>query len=169
MATFLDVTGLQAFTNIFAFLFTWIIVYALLMYSKVLGGNTVLQILISLIVGIFVLLSEIATNMILVVAPWFAVLFVFAILVSVAFGSFGASTNTPTFMGLKTAILVFFVVVMALLALGEISGGSSIATVGGDEESEGPGLSIITEPRIFGVIIIALISVFTIALLTIKS
>ncbi|HLC65691.1 MAG TPA: hypothetical protein VJI46_06230 [Candidatus Nanoarchaeia archaeon] len=165
MATFIDVTGLHAFSNIFAFLFTWIIIYAILMYTKVIGSNTAIHILLSLIVAVFVLLSDIATNMILTVAPWFGVLFVLATLAAIAFGSGGISTGTPTFQSLKAITLVFFVVIMVLLALGQLGGAKSTTPEGAPKT----GLSLITDPRVFGIIIIALISVFTIALLTMKS
>ncbi|MBI4440050.1 hypothetical protein HY638_03695 [Candidatus Woesearchaeota archaeon] len=166
MATFVDVTGLHVFSNIFAFLFAWVIVYAILMYTRVVGSNTVIQIILSLLVALFVLLSTIATNIILTIAPWFAILFVFATLAAVAFGSFGASASTPTFQGLKAVTLVFFIVIMVLLALGQITSGAAPATT---TTAPKTGIGLITDPRIFGIIILGLISVFTIALLTMKS
>ncbi len=171
MATFVDVSGLTAFSNIFAFLFTVVIVYALLTYTRALGGNMVVSVLIAILIGIFVLISSFATNIVLEVAPWFAVIFVFAVLSSMAFGSFGASTNIPAFQGLKAVTLVFFIVIMVLLALGKITSSAvpSTTTTGTTSTSGSVGLSLITDPRVFGVIIIGLISVFTIALLTTKS
>ena len=39
MATFLDVTVLENFSVIFVFLLAWIGGYAMLIYTKILGGN----------------------------------------------------------------------------------------------------------------------------------
>ena len=39
MVTFLDVTGLEHFSSIFVFLFVWIVVYAILLWARILGEN----------------------------------------------------------------------------------------------------------------------------------
>jgi len=72
MATFLDVTGLEQFSNFFVFIFVWLTVYALLTYSKVIQNHAI-NIILGLIVGFFVLLSPIVSASIRYMAPWFAV------------------------------------------------------------------------------------------------
>ena len=64
MATFLDVTALQSFSVVFVFLFVWIVVYAILLYTKVLGQNQWINVLIGLLVAFFVIISELATKVV---------------------------------------------------------------------------------------------------------
>src|SRR3989344_2756009 len=80
MATFLDVTALESFSNIFVFLFVWLAVYAILTYTKVLGQNQFINILIGLVMAIFVLFSQLATKIVLDIVPWMAVLLVFVVI-----------------------------------------------------------------------------------------
>ena len=56
MATFLDVTALQSFSVIFVFVFVWLIVYAILIYTKALGANQFINILIGLLIAFFVII-----------------------------------------------------------------------------------------------------------------
>src|SRR3989338_8276946 len=80
MATFLDVTALESFSNIFVFLFVWLAVYAILTYTKVLGQNQFINILIGLVMAIFVLFSQLATKIVLDIVPWMALLLVFVVI-----------------------------------------------------------------------------------------
>src|SRR3989338_11651441 len=120
MATFLDVSGLENFSNIFVFLFVWIIVYAILLYSKVLGGNKFVHVLIGLILGIFVLFSDLATRIVLNITPWFAIIFVFVILITVAASMFGHPADMQSYMGLKWILLVFIVIAVIVSAFVEV-------------------------------------------------
>ena len=79
MATFLDIAGLQHFSSFFVFIFVWLAVYAILTYSKVLGDNKGIHIVMGLIIGLLVLFSPIATGTIEYIAPWFAVVLIFVI------------------------------------------------------------------------------------------
>src|SRR3989339_1305105 len=91
MATFLDIAGLQQFSSFFVFIFVWLAVYAILTYSKILGDHKGIHILIGLVIALFVLFSPIATGTIEYIAPWFAVVFIFVIFVTMALKLFGAS------------------------------------------------------------------------------
>ena len=117
MATFLDVTGLQYFSNLFAFLFVWLVVYALLAYTKALGDNHLVHALIGLIIGLFALFSPVVTNAIINIAPWFALIFVFVMLIMVAGNMFGAADlgDAAAFKGIILALLVIILVVGVLI------------------------------------------------------
>ena len=54
MATFLDITGLQQFSTIFVFIFVWLVVYAILTYSKILGENKAIHVIIGLVIALLV-------------------------------------------------------------------------------------------------------------------
>ena len=107
MATFLDVTGLQYFSSIFVFLFVWLVIYAVLLWTKVLGDNKVVHALIGLLLAIFVLISPVATSVVADVAPFVAVVFLFIVLISVATTMLGA--NIEAFPALRGVFLVFII------------------------------------------------------------
>lgn len=169
MATFLDVTGLQHFGNLFAFIFVWLIVYALLSYSKALGNNNVINALIGLILGLFTLFSTTVTGAIIAIAPWFGLLFVFVILITVAGNMFGVGsdlTSTSAFKTIFITLVVIFVIVGFLVYARtnvdvpeEINEDSDFSKV----------TNILFHPKIIAMVFIMIIAVFVIALLTSKS
>jgi len=83
MATFLDVTALENFSVIFVFVFVWLVVYAVLLYTRALGNNQVINVLVGLMIAFFVIISETATLIIREVAPFFAVALVFVAILSI--------------------------------------------------------------------------------------
>ena len=93
MATFLDVTALQSFSVVFVFLFVWIVVYAILLYTKVLGQNQWINVLIGLLVAFFVIISELATKVVREIAPIFAVVLVLVAIVTIASRIVGGSST----------------------------------------------------------------------------
>ena len=113
MATFLDVAGLEYFSNLFVFLFVWIIVYAVLSYTKALGDHRALDALIGLIIAIFVILSPIAAGTIRYISPWFALIFVFIILITVVLKMLGASpADISSFQSLKWGVIILVVFII---------------------------------------------------------
>jgi len=164
MATFLDIAGLQQFSTIFVFIFVWLVVYAVLAFSKILGENKAINIIIGLVVGILVLFSPIATGVIEYIAPWFAVIFIFVIFVTIALKLFGAS-GAESLGSLRT---VTFVVIILVLVVGALSYVRQQVTVPGDNETSvdySKTTTILFHPKILGIIFIMIIAVFTIVLL----
>lgn len=97
MATILDLGFLRNFSFIFTFLLVFAIVYGILSYKELLGKNKALQLIISLVVGLLVLLSDTVRIVIETAAPWFVVLFILVVFILLAFNIFGAGTGD--FMG----------------------------------------------------------------------
>lgn len=165
MATFLDVTGLQHFSSIFVFLFVWIIVYAVLLWTKILGENKFVHALIGLLLAIFVLISPLATDVVASVAPFLAVVFLFIVLVSVASTMLGA--NIEAFPALKGVFLVFIVLIIV------ISVGVKVREQAGIPSETQKDLSktvnLIFHPTFLGTVLVLAIAVFTIALLAGRS
>src|SRR3989338_3262841 len=114
MATFLDVTGLQYFSSIFVFVFVWLVVYATLLWTKVLGGNKFIDALVGLLLAIFVLTSPIATSIVADIAPLLAVVFLFIVLINVASKMLGA--DVEAFPALKGVFLVFIILIIIIAA-----------------------------------------------------
>lgn len=168
MATFLDVTGLQYFSNLFAFLFVWLIVYALLAYSRVLGNNHLIHILIGLIIGLFALFSPTVTGAIIVIAPWFALIFVFAMFISIAGNMFGATDigGSPAFKGIVLSLVLIILVVGVLIYVREqISVPEEI-----NEKSDFSKITnVLFHPKFIGMVFILIVAVFTVGLLASKT
>src|SRR3989344_4908772 len=81
MATFLDITGLEHFSSLFVFLFSWALIYAVFMLTKIFGDNKVLPALVAFLVSIFVLLSPGAVSIIREISPWIAIMLILIIIV----------------------------------------------------------------------------------------
>src|SRR3989344_1074515 len=80
MADVIQGLGLiEKFSLIFPFLFVLVIVYAILTKTKVLGESQGVNSFIALIVAVLVLLTPPVTQIVNYMAPWFVVLFLFAI------------------------------------------------------------------------------------------
>lgn len=165
MATFLDITGLEQFSSFFVFIFVWLAVYALLMYSKVIQSHAI-NIIIGLIIALFVLFSPVATGAIRFIAPWFAVVLIFIMLITVLVHSFGAG-ELASYTHLKG---IFIIVIIIVLAIGFLSFIREQTPLPGDTESgEEIDLTkttnVIFHPKILGMIFVLLVAIFTIALL----
>lgn len=152
MATFLDVAGLQQFSDFFVFIFVWLAVYVILTNTKAFGQNKSINAIIGFIIALFVLFSTLATGIIKYIAPWFAVIFIFAVFIGIAFQLFGASGTT--FTSLKNITFVIIALVFIIGALHYIK----TKTV--------QNVSYLFHPTLLGVIFIFVIAIFMIAFLT---
>lgn len=171
MATFLDITGLEQFSSFFVFIFVWLAVYALLMYSKVIQSHAI-NIVIGLIIALFVLFSPVATGAIRFIAPWFAIILIFLMLITVLINSFGAG-DIASYSHLRG---IFLVVILGILIIGFLSFIREQTVVPGDNETIDKEdidftktTNVIFHPKILGMIFILLVAIFTIALLAGKA
>ncbi|MBS3132378.1 hypothetical protein J4212_08150 [Candidatus Woesearchaeota archaeon] len=168
MATFLDVAALQNFSQIFVFLFVWLGGYGVLMYSRTLGGNQFLNILIPLILAIFVVSSELATQIIVKIIPWLVIVMVFVMILAAAGGAFGG--NFEAFGGGTKTLLLVVVALFIVIGAG-VQVRQSI-TVPGDNETStdfsrdySQTATILFHPTMLGILFLLALAVFTIALL----
>ena len=160
MATFLDVTGLQHFSVIFVFLFVWIVVYAILLWTKALGSNNFINALVGLLLAIFVAMSQFATEVIAAVAPFIAVLFVLIVLVGMASKMLGA--DMEAFPAVKGVMIVFIVLVIIIGIGVKIRSAADNAPESGDVSKT---INLIFHPKFMGMVLLFAIAIFTIALL----
>ncbi len=165
MATFLDVTALQSFSVVFVFLFVWIVVYAILLYTKVLGQNQWINVLIGLLVAFFVIISELATKVVREIAPIFAVILVLVAIVTIASRMVGGSSTALEMPAMKYIVLVILVVALVVGALAVVRENITVPERGEDFAKTS---TIIFHPNFLGMLLIFLIAVFTIGLLAAK-
>ncbi|MBI3035068.1 hypothetical protein HYY71_01990 [Candidatus Woesearchaeota archaeon] len=161
MATFLDVTGLQYFSSVFVFIFVWLVVYAILLWTKVLGENKFVHVLIGLLLAVFVLISPIATNIVADIAPFIAVVLLFIVLISVASTMLGA--NIDSFPALKGIFLVFIIIIIVIAAGVKIREQLNVPSEAQKDLSRT--VNLIFHPTFLGTVLIFAIAVFAIALL----
>jgi hypothetical protein len=171
MATFLDIGLLHKFDLIFPFLFVLLLMWGVLSQSKFLGENKVMHGLIALILGLLCLFSETLRAVINSMAPWFVLLFVFAVLLLLGFKTFGSSdVDIKEDFGWVTK--VFFVLAAIIFAYSVINvtvwdKDTEIAAdvvSGGKVGDTGPAgfFAVMRHPAVLGLITILLIATFTI-------
>ena len=165
METFLDVTGLEHFTNIFVFLFVWLVGYAVLLWTKVLGENKFVHALISLLLAIFVLISPLATSIVADIAPFIAVVFLFIILISVATKMLGG--DIEAFPALRGIFIVFVILIILIVAGVKVREKINVPSERQTDLSKT--VNLIFHPTFLGTVLVLAIAVFTIALLASRS
>ena len=166
MATFLDVTGLEHFTSIFVFLFVWIVVYAVLLLTKILGENKFVHAIVGLLLAIFVLLSPLATDIVADITPLVVLAFLFMVLITSATKMLGGGV-VEEFPALKGVFLVVFMLII-LIAAG-IKLRENIDVPSSAQTDLSKTVNLIFHPTFLGAVLILAIAVFTIALLASRS
>ena len=165
MATFLDVTGLHHFTSIFVFLFVLLVVYATMMWTKVLGDNKFISVLVGLLLAVFTLISPISTNIIASVAPFIAVLMVLVVLMNVGLKMIGTEIEAlPAVKGIFFIVAVLIVIVTAGVKIKE-----QVNAPSETQTDLSKTVNLIFHPTFLGTILVFAIAVFTIALLASRS
>ena len=164
MATFLDVTALESFSVIFVFVFVWLVVYAILIYTKALGANQFINILIGLLIAFFVIISPLATLVVRQIAPIFAVVLVFIAIISIASGMFG-DVQVESLNSLKWVVLVILIIALVVGSLSIIRANIDVPERG---EDFGKISTVIFHPNFLGMVLIFIIAIFTVGLLASK-
>ena len=176
MASVLDIGLFEHFEIIFPFLFSVVLVYSLLHKTKFVSDNHSVNGIIGIIVGFMVIFSEKAVLLIKFMTPWFVLLFIFIMLMLMAFKMFGATDEDirSTLMGGKqddSKAIAYWIIILSIMilviGLGSVYGpGLTSFTEEGDTESfEADAWSAFFHPKVVGLVFISLVGVFTIQLL----
>ena len=160
MANFLDVTSLSHFTNIFVFLFVIVLTYATLTMFHAFGDNKFVYSIISLLVGIFILMSSLAVDVIAGVAPFLGVALLFVVFTNVASKMMGSETE-----GFHSMRWIFLIIlIMGLLIYGGLKVKESVT----EQERAGTlsnSMRLVFSQKFIGIILLFAIAVFTIGLM----
>ena len=188
METFLEIGVLNYFSIIFPALLVFVIIFAILEKTKILGESKSVHAIAAIVAAFLVMLSKDIIAIINFGAPWFVLVFVFLTLLLLIYRFMGASeadiakvirTDKPIQW---TIFIVAIVIVLAsisniygqrLLEQAEAEG-LSVEEFKEKEAAEGRTFSgelysTIFNPKILGLIFIFLVAVFTIALLSKES
>ncbi|MBS3093903.1 hypothetical protein J4456_04970 [Candidatus Pacearchaeota archaeon] len=82
----IDISGIFVFMPIFSFLFVFLITYAALSGTKVLGENNLINVFIGMIMAVIFLSFASLDFYVRTIVPWFVVLFVCTFLILLLFG-----------------------------------------------------------------------------------
>lgn len=145
-----DISGVSYFMPIYGFLFVFIIVYALLLKTKLLGGVMWVDLLISLIIAAIFSTFASAQTYVQNVVPWFAVLMIvlFLILLLVGFGNKIDVFLSPGFLSIFVIVLILIFIISAVKVFPNIFGNAWNSVVG----------FATTQARIFGGIVLVVIA-----------
>ncbi|MFO8015940.1 MAG: hypothetical protein R6U32_02455 [Candidatus Woesearchaeota archaeon] len=174
---------LEHFSIIFTLLLVMVVVYGIMQWSRMLGENKGLHLLIALILGLFVIMIPEITELLSVMIPWFVLLFIFLIMIIMAYKIFGA-TDEDIMSALKVDRTLIWVVIIisVLIAVGSFSsvygqkllgGDGGEVAEGGEEDtvsassgsfSQNVGATLF-HPKVIGLIFIFLVAVFALAIL----
>lgn len=179
MATLLDVGLLKGLSGIFPLLFIFAVLYALLIRLDFFKEKQLLAAVIAIVLAFAGLLTPIVAKTILIAAPFFVLLFIFAVLSILVYTSFGLSQDTVlgTLTGSKwgTTFGLWMLALILIITIGSFSAAVSeekgflslrenSTAVPGAETSGF--FNVITHPKVLGMALILLTSMFAIKYLT---
>jgi len=175
MATFLDIGLFEAFSPIFAFLFVWVTVFAILSYTKLFSENKGLHAMLAFILAVLTMLSPKLVQLIGLMAPMFVVGMIFLIFLLLLYKIFGVKDDwiTSAIEG-KSSAFYWILIVAAIIVVGSIAhvyGPELLALTQGTGNETSIGANIgatIFHPKVLGFAVMILIAVFTIYLLASK-
>ncbi len=183
----LDLSIFEYFSPILTFILVWTLVFGIFQYAKIFGDNRVIHGMIAFIIGIFFLFVGEAATIVNFMAPWFTVLFIFAIFVLIIFKIFGATDaqikNVITHHGGLRWVIIIMAIIILLISFAVAFGqqwlgytepytaeqgvpsnqqttGELSSSNGGDYYSNVAGT--LFHPKILGVLFLLIIAVFTI-------
>ena len=190
---FQEFETLGIFSHLFSFLLVLFIVYALLQKSKLIGENKSLHAIIAFAIAMIVALSKPVVMIINNMTPWFVILMFFIIFLLIVVKIFGYEDETIMNTVAEREYIITAIVILGIIITvgafasvfgqGLLSGGDDAGSAGvGD--SAGTGDTTVTEgntdsgsfeenvwstlfhPKILGLVVILLISMFALKFLT---
>ena len=174
MATFLDIGLLEYFNIIIYLVFIFVLLYAILTITKVLGENKSLNAMLALALSFILALSESTRDLIKFVTPTFFVFIFFVFFAILIYKFMGASDkDVLSIMGTQSgtrSFILIIVLIIILTSLGKIfftdpvtsdvnettaANASSVGTRG-----ESALTATLTHPKVLGLVLILLIGAY---------
>ncbi len=81
---------LQYFDVVFAFIFVFAVIFALLQKTKIIGEAVTINSMVAIAVGFLMIMSRIVVDMLNFMIPWFVITIIFFVLLLLIFQVFGA-------------------------------------------------------------------------------
>ena len=176
MATFLDIGLFEAFAPIFAFLFVWVTVFAIMQFTKIFSENKGLHAMLAFVLAVLTMLSPKLVQLISIMAPMFVVAMIFLVFLLMLYKIFGVKDDwiTDAITG-KSSAFYWILIVVAVIVVGAVAqvyGSELLAlTQGGGGNQTGIAANLgatLFHPKVLGFAVLMLIAVSTIYLLASK-
>ena len=174
MATFLDIGLLEYFNIIFYLIFIFVLLYAILSLTKVLGENKNLNAMLALALALLLALSGPTRDLIKFITPTFFVFIFFAFFTILIYKFMGASdSDVLSIMGTKSGTRSFILIIILIIILssfGKIfftgstasevnettaANASAVGTTG-----ESALTATLTHPKVLGLVLILIIGAY---------
>ena len=170
MATLMDFGLLHYFIPVFTFLFVFVIAYALLQKTKILGGKSNLDFVASFAVAMLTLFTGNAIKLINYITPWFVILIVFTVFVFMIPMGFGMKEKEiwPAIGGKNTLVVVcILILIMGMtFVFGDVFDPFNKESVDAEEGGTSAQLNEITKtifhPRILSAVFILFFASFVV-------
>jgi len=167
MATLLDTTLLYHFLPFFTFAFIFVVLYAVLNKTKILGDNNGLNFIAALCIATISLFAGGILELINFIVPWFVFIFIFLIMLFAGFAFLGKDFNE---IWSKINVWTVLIIIFLLLLIGIVITFEEIFTPyasGGIGKSiGGETLKTLFHPRVLGALFILIISSITIKMIS---
>jgi hypothetical protein len=174
MADFLDISLLPAFSNVFTLLFVFVVVFAILEFTKIFGDNKGIHAIIALCLAFLLFMSPQLLGVVKFMTPWFVIIIILIMFLILSFRWMGVpeASITSTMSSWKTPhyFLVAIIVIIFIAALGNVYGNSLLpasdgANASGNEFQNNVAAAFFNT-KVIGMVFIFMIAVFTILLLS---
>jgi hypothetical protein len=193
MVSPLDLGLFKHFEVLFPFLFVLFLSYGVLSFLPMFKDKKAVQMIIAVALAFMTLFSDIAINTINVAAPWFVLLFFFIVFILMAVMLFGAKdTDVMSYIkgsggyAMKTVVVLGIVIALGSLMQviaerggvgeptqvtpGEVTVGEDGSTVSADQApQEKQFWQTISHPKVLGMVLILIISLFAVLKLSSES
>lgn len=180
MATFLDVGLVENFSIIFYLIFIFVLLYAILTITKIVGENKNLNAMLALALALILALSGPTRQLISFVTPTFFVFIFFAFFAVLIYRFMGASDkDVSEIMGTKSGtrwFILIIVLIIILSSLGKVfftgpitSDVNETAVNKSDVGTKGESalIATLTHPKVLGLALILLIGGFAMSYLSV--
>jgi len=179
MASILDLGIIDQFSSLFAIIFVFLIIYAVLEVTKILGQNPGVHGLIALLIALMSATQPAALKVITNFSPFYVIFILFLVFLFLAatFAGFKPDEIMGVFGGKQGGAVLFLIVTLAGVYgqsfLEKFSTGSTSTQPGnitGEDTASGSFAqnfgATLFHPKILGFVLIMLVGAFAIALLT---
>ncbi len=130
MATFLDIGLVEHFSVIFPVLLVFVVVFAMLQKSKILGDNKGLASLVALSLAIMMLFVPGVVKVFAIMAPWFVLVMLLILFFMIVLLFFGTKMEAIAEVASSWGTIHWFLLVISLVifmgALGSVYGGAML-------------------------------------------
>ena len=157
----MDFTGLSAIIPVFGFLLVFVVVYALLSKTKILGENKFVHIFTSFCVAILFLVSSNAVEYVQVITPWFVAFILSMLFILILVGLMRGKIDDFMGKGVTWIIVILLTLIFVGSAVYVFAEVINKYLIGPQE--------FLLQPQIFGTIILILLTLFASWLITKKS